>query len=335
MQDLLLVSRWFYPANISLLAWLSLCALFALVSLCAVRVLEGVWRRGFAIAAMVLAGFGVLASIVCISVEVVVFEFGSPMSVVGYSLLASAFVGMTWQSRSRRSLGILNFGWSLLASGALVFLFFFGSIPQITELRANELMDIEGSNVLGRESSAVSITEFADFECPPCARQDSEMERLWSQYSDRIRYSFRHFPKRKHAYAEPAALASQCAAEQGMFWETKRLLFANQERLGEVLAQPDLPTIPAAGARKYAECVKSRSGWDPVSQDLHAAEKIGLRVTPSIIIGNKLIQGTVSYGRLAVMVKRELRDRSLLPPRSERSLTSRACGSPLRQACIE
>ena len=161
------------------------------------------------------------------------------------------------------------------------------------------------------------------------------MDALWNTYSDRIRYSFRHLPKRRHPHAEPAALASQCAAEQGVFWETKRLLFANQERLGDILAHPELPTIPAGGTQKYARCLESRSAWASVSGDMQWAEKAGLRATPSIIIGNKLVQGVTSYSRLAAIVRNELREQNLLGPKQAGAQPTRDCGSVLERSCAE
>jgi protein-disulfide isomerase len=226
--------------------------------------------------------------------------------------------------------------WIAFTGCALMYLFFFGSIPAIVELKPEELLGVEGSNVLGRRSAALAVTEFGDFECPPCATQDQTMNKLWGDYSDRIRYSFRHLPKRRHPHAESAALASECAAEQSMFWETKRLLFANRDRLGELLKDSDLPTIPVAGTTRYAQCIGSRSAWGKVRTDLQWAEKLGLRATPSIIVGNKLIQGITSYPRLALIVRRELSERNVLPREQAGRVTLPGCGSEIAsQRCSE
>jgi protein-disulfide isomerase len=179
------------------------------------------------------------------------------------------------------------------------------------------------------------VAEFADFQCRPCAVQDRTMDELWAAYPDQIRYSFRHFPlTRLHSHAEAAALESQCAAGFGKFWETKRLLFANQHRLGEILGSV-LPTIAPSDARKYQECVDSKSTWADVQKDVQQAERLGIRRTPSIVIGNKLIVGMVSYPRLEAIVRHELRARSGQPQEARRTLKP-ACGSPLSPgSCAE
>jgi len=223
-----------------------------------------------------------------------------------------------------------------LAGVAYSYLFVYGAIPNVVELPATELAGMEGVNVLGGPSGTLPVTEFADFECGPCAVQDGIMDQLWGAYSDRIRYSFRHFPKVRHPHAEPAALASQCAAEQGAFWETKRLLFSNQDRLGEMLGQRALPTIPVGKAQSYAQCIQSRSAWGSVRKDREWAQNLGLRLTPSIIIGNKLIQGVTSYSRLALIVRRELSDRNLANPQRAAARSQSGCGSALgAQGCSE
>ena len=327
MREVLLVSRWFYPADTSLLIWLAGCALLTLITLVGAWTFRGAWRKLFISGTATLSGIGALVCLGMIAAETVVFEFGSALCVIGYAALVGTFLGTIRQSRSERPLRMQGAASFVVATAAFSYLFFFGAIPRMIELKAEELEGVEGMNVLGRRSGTLPIIEFADFECPPCAVQDQVMDRLWGTYSDRIRYSFRHLPKQRHPHAEPAALASQCAAEQGRFWETKRLFFANQNRLGEILARPDLPTIPAGEAQRYSQCVKWRSAWANVHRDLQWAENLGLRATPSVIIGNKLIQGVISYPRLALIVRRELRDRNLPAPQQAGTVTPRGCGS--------
>jgi predicted DsbA family dithiol-disulfide isomerase len=269
-----------------------------------------------------------------IMVETIVFEFAAPLCVTGYAALLATFIWAMRQRRAQRWLRKQGAVSVLVAGTALCYLFFFGSIPNITVLKAEELAGVDGMNVLGKRSGTLPIVEFADFECPPCAVQDQVMDKIWATYADSIRYSFRHLPKRRHPNAVPAALASQCAAEQGRFWETKRLFFASQNRLGQILATSDLPTIPPAEAQSYAQCLQSRSAWTHVREDLQWANNLGLRATPSIIVGNKLMQGVVSYPRLAVIVRRELRDRNMTPVQAG-SLPSHGCGAPASQSCSE
>jgi len=336
MNDLLVVSRWYYPAGSSVLIWLTGLTLLALAAVAAGWTARGAGRRFCRVIAVAVSAAGGLVCLAIIAAEIVAYEFSSPLSVAACAALLAVFA---WQIRQGRRARRLKSRWAAslaLACVAFAYLFFYGSIPNIVALKNDELAGMEGENVLGRPAGTLPVAEFADFECPPCAAQDRNMDRLWGTYSDRIRYSFRHFPKARHPQAGPAALASQCAAEQGAFWETKRLFFSNQDRLGEVLAHGDLPTIPAGRAQSYAQCVQSRAAWGSVSKDKQWAENLGLRVTPSIIIGNKLIQGLTNYSRLSLIVRRELKDWKLpLPQRAAARPQTGCAAGPATQGCSE
>src|SRR5262249_42570427 len=83
---------------------------------------------------------------------------------------------------------------------------------------------------LGSGSAPVTIVEFSDFQCGFCRRFWAEtLPKLKQTYIDegKARFIYRHFAiLGKHS--EQAALAAECAAEQGKFWEYHDQLFKNQ-----------------------------------------------------------------------------------------------------------
>jgi protein-disulfide isomerase len=67
------------------------------------------------------------------------------------------------------------------------------------------------------------VIEYADFECPYCARAHRILERL------SVMRVFRHFPvTSKHPRARALAHAAEAAALQGRFWEMHDSLFEDQ-----------------------------------------------------------------------------------------------------------
>lgn len=80
------------------------------------------------------------------------------------------------------------------------------------------------SPVLGPENAPVTIIEFSDFACPYCFQASQELDRLVSDFPDKIRVIFKHFPLPIHKESPAAHKASLAAAQLGKFWEYRFLL---------------------------------------------------------------------------------------------------------------
>lgn len=73
----------------------------------------------------------------------------------------------------------------------------------------------------GNANALVTVMEFADFQCPACMSAHATINKpLFEKYGSQVRFEFRHFPLRNiHRFALDLAEASECAADQGKFWE--------------------------------------------------------------------------------------------------------------------
>jgi len=90
--------------------------------------------------------------------------------------------------------------------------------------------DFSDGEIEGNANAKVVIVEFSDFQCPFCKRwTDQNMTRVRGELGDQVAFVFLHFPITQiHPNAGNAALAAQCAAEQGKFWPMHDILFAKQ-----------------------------------------------------------------------------------------------------------
>ena len=73
--------------------------------------------------------------------------------------------------------------------------------------------------VKGHANASVTIVEFTDFQYPSCAQQHPVIERIVSEFGNRVRLVVRDFPLSQHANAPKAAEAAEAAREQGRYWE--------------------------------------------------------------------------------------------------------------------
>ena len=90
--------------------------------------------------------------------------------------------------------------------------------------------DLELLHIRGGANARVTIEEFGDFQCLPCAELFPTLGKVEEDYGERLRVVFRHKPLHKHVHAVLAACAAEAAGLQGRFWEMHDLLFQNSLR---------------------------------------------------------------------------------------------------------
>jgi protein-disulfide isomerase len=86
-------------------------------------------------------------------------------------------------------------------------------------------------NVMGPRGARVTIVEFSDFQCPFCGQAAQALQGVRERYPD-VAIVYRHLPLEAHPHAFAAAVASECAAEQGAFQAFHDHLFAHQDSIG-------------------------------------------------------------------------------------------------------
>jgi len=137
----------------------------------------------------------------------------------------------------------------------------------------------------GRADAAVVVNEFSDFQCPACKTAVPVVEALDEKYGANIRINYRHFPLRIHPFAKDAALAAECANDQGKFWEMHDLMFANQPNI----QKPQLKKMAEQLGLKTAEfnaCLDSKARQSIIDADVAEGNRLGLGGTPTFYIND-------------------------------------------------
>ena len=180
---------------------------------------------------------------------------------------------------------------------------------QKTEERINskvELTVAESDHIRGNPAAPITIIEFSDFQCPFCLKFHPTMKQILENYPDQVRWVYRHFPLDSiHSEARPSAEASECAAEQGKFWEFTDGLFDNQSELGPTLYK-ELARNLGLDLVQFDDCVFSRRYKDRVEADLQEGIKAGVKGTPGSFINGEEIPGAVPYEYLKAAVEKAL-----------------------------
>ncbi len=146
-----------------------------------------------------------------------------------------------------------------------------------------------GDAYKGDPDAELVVVEVSDFQCPFCQRHVLETQpTLDEAYVDtgRILWVFKHLPLPIHPQAVDAAIASECAGDQGAFWPMHDLLFETVERWavdspGSILI--DVATQLGLDGASFAACLESRSALERVLSDSNDLSGI-IGSTPTFII---------------------------------------------------
>ncbi len=169
----------------------------------------------------------------------------------------------------------------------------------------------ESDHLRGPANAKVTIIEYSDIECPFCKKFHPTLQKLMSEYPNDIRWVFRHFPlEQLHADARPAALASECAGEQGKFWEMLDAMFAGSD-LGENSLKTIAKNVGVANSSQFASCLTTKKYDQTITDDMTDAAAAGARGTPySVIIGpngeKEAISGAQPYEKIKAAVQKAL-----------------------------
>jgi protein-disulfide isomerase len=160
---------------------------------------------------------------------------------------------------------------------------------------ADCVVPVGDSPARGPDDALVTIVEFADFQCPYCGDAESTIATVDSVRPG-LRWVFKHFPlTMAHAYAMPAALAAECANEQGMFWPMHDLLFANQTRLFESSLVAYAETL-GLDMQAWNNCRISGEASARIAADFDLGVTIGVGGTPAFFINGKALPGAYPVG---------------------------------------
>ncbi len=160
---------------------------------------------------------------------------------------------------------------------------------------------------LGGADAKVTIIEFSDFECPACKFFWSNIEpQLKEEFMDteKIKFVYKHFPLSQHRYAFKASEASECASDQGKFWEFHDKIFSSDsldvQNLKKIAKELNLD------ADKFNNCLDSGVMRSRVEDDFEHGVISKVQATPSFLINGKLMSGAKPFDQFKEIIDKEL-----------------------------
>jgi protein-disulfide isomerase len=164
----------------------------------------------------------------------------------------------------------------------------------------------QDDHLRGARDAQVTLVEYADFQCPYCARAHAALTELMGQHGGRVALVYRHLPLEDlHPFAAAAAQAAEAAAAQGKFWEMHDALFENQGMLDED-ALPALASKLGLDAQRFASELTDGTYRARVERQAEQARALGASGTPTFFINGERYHGDSDHASLAAALKKAL-----------------------------
>lgn len=190
-----------------------------------------------------------------------------------------------------------------------------GTQPTVPgQLAPGEKVDVKEGHLplLGNKDAKVTVIEFADFQCPFCKQWfDDTSSQLIKEYVDtgKVKFAFRHYAFLGQE-STWAAQASECANDQGKFWEYHDYLYTHQGAENSGAFNKDklegFAQQLGLNVAEFKSCLESDKHADKVAQDLSEGQQAGVSGTPTVFVNGMPLVGAQPYATLKQLVDQEL-----------------------------
>ena len=187
-----------------------------------------------------------------------------------------------------------------------------GSNLQLVQMQFDPSHDDMGI-ALGSANAAVTVREFADFQCPACGGFEPVLEQMRKDYVDtgKVRFVFFDYPlENRHQNSVVAAQFARCAADQNKYWPMHDFLYANQAQWSGM--KDPLDTFMGYSGKlgldrnRMLDCIRTGSTHQDVMRSEAYGDALGLHATPTFAVNDEAYVGGVAYPDLKGLIDEQL-----------------------------
>lgn len=171
-----------------------------------------------------------------------------------------------------------------------------GAIAKLPEwLKQNE----GRLSVLGNPKASVTIVEFYDYNCGYCRRMAPQIQKLLKADKD-VRWVFVDFPILSPV-SSVAARAAMAAEDQGKFADFHFALMSHPGAIDEAAIVKVAKDV-GLNLEKFNAFRANEGLVRVINQNMAKGQELGIRGTPSMIVGQEFVGGALSEEDLAAKI---------------------------------
>ncbi len=161
---------------------------------------------------------------------------------------------------------------------------------------------IVDGKALGPKGAKVTLDVYEDFQCPFCLKFNVVMLPTLVEYANagKVRVEFKNFPI-LGVESVQSAVASECAASQGLFWPFYQRLYAEQFKAGQLTKEQNnigrfskenlAAYLLAAGGKAdlFQTCYGNAESIAAVQADYTGGQTAGVKGTPGLVLNGVFV----------------------------------------------
>ncbi len=156
---------------------------------------------------------------------------------------------------------------------------------------------------MGPSTAALTVVEFADFQCPACKQLHILLKRYREKYPNDFAISYHYVPLPYHPMAYPAARAAECAAAQGRFEQYHDQLFAHSSNLKTADFPVLAEKVGVTDLEAFKSCVARTDSVARIKEDIRiASQDLKITGTPTTLVNGKMYSFAPGVGDFQKMI---------------------------------
>lgn len=164
---------------------------------------------------------------------------------------------------------------------------------------------------IGSNEAKIKVVAFSDFSNPTDAQTyKNVIVPMLKDYADNVQVIFKNYFAATSTQALSAALASECANEQGKFIPFAEKLYGSQATWSKVKDPSNIFNGYASSLglnyADFSKCLKDKKYQDKVNQSLKEGQDFGISETVALFIGNDFQGGAIKYDDVKKVIDEQL-----------------------------
>lgn len=173
-------------------------------------------------------------------------------------------------------------------------------------------VEVANNPFRGPEDAVITMIEFGDFRCGYCKRfNDETLASLMEQFDGKLRIVYRDYPV-LGPESLTAALAAECADDQGKFWEFHDLVYGAQDQMTREAYIAHAQTLEL-DVETFTTCLDTEVHRAEVIEDYVAGQEAGVTGTPTFFINGEILIGAQPLDTFVLAIEAALSEAEATP----------------------